>query len=91
MANIIAGHNKNIINENEKEAEPTRKERNCRQGIRTCPLDGNCKIKSTIYEAEIQINDINKNYIGLTKGEFKTRYRNHKNSFCNPNKQNETV
>ena len=39
----------------------------------------------------MQINDRTKNYIGLTKGDFKTRHRNHVNSFKNPKKSTETV
>ena len=89
MASIIAGHNKKILRVNENETK--QKGCNCKKGVRTCPLKGNCKIESIIYKAEVKINDTNKNYIGLTKGDFKTRYRNHKNSFKNPNKRNETV
>ena len=87
MAKIIAGHNNKILNK----TDPKQKNCNCRKGIQSCPLEGNCLIESIIYKAEVQINDRTKNYIGLTKGDFKTRHRNHVNSFKNPKKSTETV
>ena len=47
---------------------------NCRQR-NLCPLNGNCLVKSVIYQAEVkQENTQPKTYIGVTSDEFKTRY-----------------
>ena len=56
-----------------------------------CPMDGKCLTETIIYRADLKVGEQTKNYIGLTDGQFKTRYRNHKNSFANEHKKNETA
>ena len=64
---------------------------NCRQK-NTCPLDGNCLQSSVIYQATVTRKDNNttETYIGLTKNDFKTRYRNHTASFRHAKHRNST-
>ena len=86
MAKIIAGHNKKILREEDKD----KKMCNC-QNKDKCPMGGKCLSDSIVYRAELKVGENTKNYIGMTDGAFKTRYRNHKNSFTNINKKQETA
>ncbi|XP_061900734.1 uncharacterized protein LOC133648549 [Entelurus aequoreus] len=85
MRQIISNHNKAI----EKEPPATRqndsktdKGCNCRKKP-DCPLNGGCLQSSVVYQAKVIRKDINTSdtYVGLTEGEFKTRWNNHKASF----------
>ena len=64
---------------------------NCQQRDK-CSIPGNCLAKSVIYQAEVTTHDDQeiKKYIGMTANDFKQWYRNHKKSFCNTKKANET-
>ena len=53
---------------------------NCRDR-NSCPLDGKCRTKNVIYQAEVKSDSGKETYIGLTSNEFKTRYNNHKSTF----------
>ena len=57
-----------------------------------CPLKNNSLISSVVYNANVTTeNDTTgKNYIGLTEGNFKQRYMQHKLSFRNRNYSNST-
>ena len=48
-----------------------------------CPLQKKCLTQAIVYQAEVKSHDNGetKRYIGVTAGEFKNRYRNHKKSF----------
>ena len=65
---MINGHNKNILNKQEK---PSRS--NCSDKI-SCPLKGNSQHKSLLYSCKISTLDVKQNhphYIGLTEHAFK--------------------
>ena len=86
MGAIIATHNKKILN------DKTDQERDCNCRVKTnCPLKGQCCTKTVVYKAEIKTENTIKNYIGLTEGEFKTRYNEHINSFTNNKKKANTA
>ena len=86
MSAIIATHNKKLL------SDQTEKDRNCNCRVKKdCPLRGKCCTKTVVYKAEIQAENTTKNYIGLTEGEFKTRYNEHRNSFCNSKKMSNTA
>ena len=53
-------------------------------------LNGNCHDTAIVYQATVQIKDQSKNYFGLCKTEFKTRYYNHNHSFNSDSKRNAT-
>ena len=64
-----------------------------------CPLNGECRSKSIIYQATVSTQEKypdgtnktnNETYVGLTDTEFKLRYANHKQSFSNMTLQNAT-
>ena len=80
MSNLkqsIDGHNKSI---SRKKIVPSK----------TCKcMDGNCLKELVIYQATVTTEDNNpsQTYMGLTENSFKTRYSNHKTSFCNSNKR----
>ena len=80
LATIIKKHNAKILKPNENTIN---KECNCRKKSE-CPLDGECMTPSTIYKATVtSTNREPKAYIGMTESNFKSRFRNHKQSFNN--------
>jgi len=99
---IIDNHNKRILTEPMQIDNTTaaaaaaatidnNKTCNCGQK-NTCPLDGNCLQSSVIYQVTVTRKDNNTTepYIGLTKNDFKTRYRNHTASFRHAKHRNST-
>lgn len=93
MGNIkskINSHNKRTLKQQEITISPTKK-CNCRVK-NNCPLDGNCLIKSVIYQALVttENNQPVQSYVGLTEGVFKTRFTNHMASFRSNYKKNDT-
>ena len=66
---VINGHNKNILNEQEKPSPC-----NCRD--KTFPLNGSCQHKNIVYSCKVLTPDIKQNhphYIGVTEHTFKDR------------------
>ena len=59
---------------------------NCRQRD-NCPVNGQCKTKNVIYQAEVKCDNATQTYIGLTSTDFKTRFHNHKSTFNNSDKR----
>ena len=62
------------------EAMQQEKTCNCRKK-EECPLGNKCLTRSVIYQATVETDEERQTYIGMTDTEFKTRYRNHKQSF----------
>ena len=58
----------------------------------SCPLNGQCLDRSIIYQACVTntANNTTATYVGLTEGEFKTRYNNHTATFRNNSKRSST-
>ena len=84
---VINGHNKNILNEQEKPSP-----RNCRDKT-SCPLNGSCQHKNLVYSCKVSTSDVKQNhphYIGLTEHTFKDRLYKHNNSFKYESKINST-
>ena len=89
MQQEIINHNKKIISQ--KENDQTENDKcNCREPC-DCPLNGKCKEECLVYKAELEDEETPVNYIGMTEGDFKARYNNHKSSFKNENKKDETT
>ena len=87
---IISSHNKKILKEEEKQAEPSC---NCKDK-ELCPLNGKCQDKNIIYQATIFTNQPEPEkhtYVGLTATKFKARLSNHKTSFNNGKYRNATT
>ena len=59
---------------------------NCRKK-EECPLSGQCLKSNLVYQAEVRCQGKRETYVGLTSTDFKTRHRNHKNSFNDPKKK----
>ena len=80
----IDGHDKSILH---KKIVPP-KTCNCRIPAE-CSMDSNCLKELAFYQATVTTEDNNppQTYVGLTENSFKTRYSNHKTSFCNSNKR----
>ena len=79
IGSIINKHNRKLLNPN-KNDEKT-EECNCRGGLENCPVQGKCREKDVLYNADIQIDgEEEKLYIGVTASEFKVRHSNHKTS-----------
>lgn len=88
MAKIITSHNKKILNEISATPEGPC---NCNDKP-NCPLNGPCLASNIVYKAVVTSND-NKpdmTYYGTSKTPFKARWSNHKNSFHDRSKINNT-
>ena len=87
MTSIISGHNAKVLNSNIG-VNNGGKECNCRKHD-WCPLNGARLTESIIYKASVSANNLpTKPCNGVTEGDFKTRWRNHKTSFTNANYKN---
>ena len=77
----ICKHNAKILNKE----ETTTDEEMCKcRNKNECPVPGNCEVKSVVYEASVQIPNMEiKTYIGMTKNKFKTRYGQLKSALKN--------
>ena len=62
---------------------------NCRNK-NSCPLEGDCKERNIVYQAEVTTPQSKETYIGLCDTTFKERYRNHTCSFRNERYKNAT-
>ena len=86
FSRMIKSHNNRLLkpNNNTTSDRPC----NCRDP-ENCPLDGNCLIRSTIYQATVT--DANtgetETYVGSTATDFKARFYNHRHSFNTPDLQ----
>ena len=77
MAFIISGHNAKVRNNN-TEVITGGKGCNCRKRNQ-CPLNDAYPTKIIMYKASVSANNLaSKFYYGVTEGDFKTRWRNHK-------------
>ena len=87
LLSIIKTHNKKVTSE---KATP-RDQCNCKNKS-DCPLDGNCQTSDTVYKciASTTINP-DKIYLRTAEENFKKRYYNHKTSFKNREKTNDTT
>ena len=82
MKSLINRHNARIL---QAKAPTEAKGCNCRKNS-TCPLNGACLTESLVYKATVLAeNHEPQTYIGMTEHNVKTRFRNHKMSFENPN------
>jgi hypothetical protein len=88
VESIIKSHNTNMIKQ-KPDQEINKIQCNCRKPDE-CPLNGKCLSNSVVYEATVSTTNTNTKYIGLTGGNFKERYRNHKKSFQNEKYKKET-
>ena len=80
MGAIIKRHNAKILDQGNGIID---KGCNCRKK-EECPFKDervSCRAKGVIYKAEVESKDESRYYIGLSEGEFKTRYNNHTSSF----------
>ena len=88
MKSLINRHNAKIL---QAEAPTEAKGCNCRKNS-TCPLNGACLTESLVYKATVLAeNHKPQTYIGMTEHNLKTRFRNHKMSFENPNYRSSTT
>ena len=86
MRAVIQSHNNKVLNSDVKEVSTKPTHCNCVK--RACPLDGECRTtKCVIYHATVTGPNETKNYIGLTEGDFKTRYGGHIQSFNDSSKK----
>ena len=87
VGKIITGHNKKVLNQANTDDDKTC---NCRSK-NNCPLNGACQQKSVIYQATVaDEKNHTETYVGLTEGEFKTRWNGHNHTFRNEKRDNAT-
>ena len=82
MTDRIKARNNKILNQETSQSitDSDQEKCNCRQK-EECPLNGKCLTTAIVYQATVQYDGKISKYIGLTEGNFKTRYRNHVKSF----------
>ena len=87
MANIIKGHNNKLTN------TKVRQQLACNCRVKSdCPLNSDCHKESIVYKCTAcTIRQLKKVYLGLTEGEFKTRYYKHSKSFRTKSYPNSTT
>ena len=85
MDRVINAHNSKIKYKQQSYEEKC----NCRNK-QDCPLPEKCTSNNLIYEAKVATTHETKYYIGLTSTTFKSRYNNHKASFTDNRKKNNT-
>ena len=90
MKQIISSHNSKILNP--KKADPPC---NCRNKD-DCPRpeNGTCKSENVVYQATVttkQDPPVIETYTGMTSTDFKTRYKNHVQTFENESKKKQTT
>ena len=79
LAQAISSHNNKILQNVRNVTTNDDVGCNCRNPDE-CPLDGSCKISSVIYQAAVTtcVNPVTtETYVGLTGGQFKTRFNSH--------------
>ena len=87
MANIIKGHNNKLTN------TKVRQQLACNCRVKSdCPLNGDCRKESIVYKCTAcTIRQLKKVYLGLTDGEFKTRFYKNSKSFRTKSYPNNTT
>ena len=89
MASLIKTHNKRILSNNT--VDDTRKGCNCRDGVASCPMRGNCLDKSMVYKADVSTSRGMKHYYGQTFRTFKERFYGHQHDLRNSHKADSTT
>jgi len=77
---VISNHNKAELNNELNSSD----EMDCNyRNMNSCPLDRNCNVRNSIYQADVTTPESKETYIGLCNTTFKERYRNYTCSFRN--------
>ena len=84
IKSIISGHSKQLLH-------PKLQQYGCGDK-NNCPLDNKCLTPQIVYQGDVtnDTEDTYKYYLGLIETTFKDSYRNHKSSFNNEQKKNNT-
>ena len=86
VATIVnCNNNSSLKQNNQKKVDKC----NCRNK-NECPLDGKCREKEIVYQAQVKSSAGVETYVGVTETEFKTRLANHKQSFKKPSQRTAT-
>ena len=90
MKKIISRHNSTV--EREANPQPPQPGCNCQVNQPTCPLDGQCKSSSIVYQATVTREDTGsiETYTGLTGGTFKKRWNRHNFDFRHEEEEHST-
>ena len=87
VGSMISKHNKKLLSKEKIPVKPC----NCRTGVDTCPVEGQCRKKNAIYTAEVKTDVSKKLYIGSTETEWKQRFYLHKSSFKHKHMETSTT
>ena len=84
VAQAISRHNSKVLKGDRQNQQQTGC--NCDGGPANCPVQGECKTKSVVYEASIRetVSGKIETYTGLTSRTFKQRYNEHCSDTRNP-------
>ena len=88
---IIADHNNKLLVKASRDNNSQIKECNCRR-LENCPLERKCLTTGVVYQATVTLEPTttSKTYVGITEGQFKTRFNLHNSTFKKTNKRKST-
>ena len=91
MGKVLSRHNVKVTKQLDQPKPPPGC--NCRGGIGTCPLGGECLVTELVYQATVTRLDkqTSETYTGMTGGTFKTRYNKHMSDFRNIKNEHATT
>ena len=89
MSSIIKAHNRRILSGTMEET--ARPGCNCRGGVGSCPMRGECLDKSMVYKAEVTTSMGKKHYYGQTFRTFKERFYGHRSDLRHSSKADSTT
>ena len=82
---MVNKHNARLLREKDQN------DRSCNCRYRdSCPLDGNCLTKCSVYKASVIGRNSQSEYVGTCEGPFKDRFNNHTKSFRNRKYESDT-
>ena len=91
MYNILSNHNKRLLNELiTRDMNPDVGSCNCRNK-EECPLGGRCNSRNSYTRHAFLLWDGERGYIGISAGNWRQRWYNHKHSFSNPKLRYQTA
>ena len=89
MKSILAKNNSRVLNTQAGQEEQIF---SCNCIIKAeCPLPGQCKTPTLIYQATVETDTSKETYVGLSAPPFKNRFYGHKGSFTHEERRKETT
>ena len=89
MASQIAAHNRKMLGESNEDIQGHGC--NCKKGVESCPMSGQCLEKGIVYRADVSTENRRRHYYGLTARRFKQRYYEHQQDLRHEDRADSTT